>query len=252
MHRTLAIILALAGTIVSARPSLAQGCNPYLHSAASDPYGYRVRGNRCEGVYIKDLSASLQIVSFTREFETFTGDDPILHLNWTASSSSQEVHLRANSLRPRLYYQMDSIQPPGSSSYDWDTSVLTALRMTRPELGVVGWTSERIGGREREVYLPVAVTPSQLDKKFSYQVIVVSGVELRELYVSLSLLDKDGSRVASLRKEEPLKAGYYPSEEGIPISLAELKKPGLYLLELGAEFQGGGVSTETVWLRCDK
>ena len=118
-------------------------------------------------------------------------------------------------------------------------------------MGIVGWTSQQIGGQDRQVYLPVAVTTSKPDKKISYQFIVVSGVELHELYVSLSLLDKDGSRVATLRKEEPLKAGYYPAEEGIPISLTELKKPGLYLLELGAEFQRGGVSTETVWFRYD-
>ena len=55
----------------------------------------------------------------------------------------------------------------------------------------------------------------------------MSGVELHELYVSLSLLDKDGSRVATLRKEEPLKAAYYPAEAGIPISLSELKKAGV-------------------------
>jgi hypothetical protein len=124
--------------------------------------------------------------------------------------------------------------------------------MTRPELGIVVWTSQRLGGQDRQVYLPVAVTTSKPDKKTSYEVIVVSGVELRELYVSLSLLDKDGSRVATLRKQEPLKAGYYPAEEGIPISVPELKKAGFYLLELGAEFQGGGVSTETVWFRYDE
>jgi hypothetical protein len=252
MRRIHAIVLALAAAMVPARPSRAQGCNAYLRSSASDPYGYRARGDRCEGVYIKDLSASLRIVSFTRQFETFTGGDPSLHLNWAAGGSSQETHLRANSLRPRLYYQMDSIQPAGRSSYDWETSLLTALRMTRRELGIVGWTLQRIGGQDRQVYLPVAVTTSKLEKKTSLQVIVVSGVELRELYVSLSLLDKDGSRVAALRKEVPLKVGYYPAEEGIPILIPELKKPGLYLLELGAEFQGGGVSTETVWFRYDE
>jgi hypothetical protein len=243
-----AVGLALAAAILPAGPSLAQSCDAYLHSSASDPYGYRARGNRCEGVYIKDLSASLRVVSFTREFDTFTGSDPILHLEWTGGYPGG-VHLRANSLRPRLYYEMDSIQTAGSSSYDWETSLLMALRITRPELGIVGWTSQRIGGQDRQVYLPVAVKTSKSDKKSSYQIVIVPGIELRELYVSLSLLDKNGSRVATLRKEEPLKAGYYPAEEGIGISIPELKTPGLYLLELGAEFQRGGVSTETVWFR---
>lgn len=250
MRRIQAIVLALVAAMASAQPCLSQGCDASFRSSASDPYGYRARGNRCEGVYIKDLSASLRIVSFTREFDAFAGVDPILHLNW-AGGSSQEIHLRASSLRPRLYYEMDSVQPGGSTSYDWETSLLTALRITRQELGIVGWTSQRIGGQDRQVYLPVAVTTSKPDKKTSYQFILVSGVELHELYVSLSLLDKDGSRVATLRKGEPLKAGYYPAEAGIPILVPELKKPGLYVLELGAEFQRGGVSTETVWFRYD-
>ena len=209
-----AIVLTLTAIIFPAQSSLAQSCNAYLRSSASDPYGYRARSNRCEGVYIKDLSASLRVVSFTRAFDMFTGGDPILHLSWPGGSS-QEVHLRANSLRPRLYYEMDSIQPAGSSNYDWETSLLTALRMSRPDLGVVGWTSQRIGGQDRQVYLPIAVTTSKPKTASSYQVIIVSGVELRELYVSLSLLDNDGSRVATLRKEQPLKAGYYPAEAGI-------------------------------------
>ena len=250
MHRIYGIVLVLAAAIVPAQFSRAQGCNANLHSSASDPYGYRVRGNRCEGVYIKDLSASVRVVSFTREFDAFAAGDPILHLNWVGGTS-QQVYLRASSLRPRLYYEMDSVQSGGSTSFDWETSLLTALRITRPELGIVGWTSQQIGGRDHQVYLPLAVTTSKPDRKTSYQFIIVSGVELHELYVTLSLLDKDGSRVATLRKEEPLKAGYYPPEAGIPILVPELKKPGLYLLELGAEFQGGGVSTEAVWFRYD-
>jgi hypothetical protein len=251
MRRIQAVVLVLVAVMASAKPCLSQGCDASFHSSASDPYGYRARGDRCEGVYIRDLSASLRVVSFTREFDAFTGGDPILHLKW-AGGASREVHLRASGLRPRLYYEMDSVQPGGSIGYDWETSLLSALGITRPELGIVGWTSQQIGGQDRQVYLPLAVTTSKPQKKSSsYQFIVVSGVELHELYVSLSLLDKDGARVATLRKEEPLKAAYYPAEAGIPISLPELKKAGLYLLTLGAEFQRGGVSTETVWFRYD-
>jgi hypothetical protein len=250
MHRIHAIVLALTAIITLPHSSPAQGCNAYLHSSASDPYGYRARGSRCEGVYVKDLSASLRIVSFTRAVDEFTASDSILHLSWPGSPS-QETHLRATGLRPLLYYEMDTVQPGGTASYDWETSLLTALRITPSELGVVAWTSQPIGGKDRQIYLPLRVTTSKPGKKSSYQFIVVSGIELRELYVSLSLLDQDGSRVATLRNEEPLKAGYYPAEAAIPISIPELKKPGLYLLELGAEFQGGGVSTETVWFRYD-
>ena len=175
----------------------------------------------------------------SRESSCIHRGDPILHLNW-AGGASQEVHLRANSLRPRLYYQMDSVQTRRKYRLRLGDKPTSALGITRPELGIVGWTSQQIGGQDRQVYLPLAVTTSKPQKKSSsYQLIVVSGVELHELYVSLSLLDKDGSRVATLRKEEPLKAAYYPAEAGIPISLSELKKAGLYLLDIGRRVSTG-------------
>ena len=111
--------------------------------------------------------------------------------------------------------------------------------------------SARDRGQRPSGLRPVTVTASKLEKSASYQFILVSGVELKELYVTVSVLNKDGSRAATLRDQQPLKAGYYPADVGIPIPLPELKKPGLYLLEIGAEFEGGGVSTETVWFRYD-
>jgi len=250
MRRMQAVVLALTALLVSQHSSLAQACNSDLHSLTSDPYGYRARGNRCEGIYIRDLSASLRIVSFTRSFDAFNADDSSLHLSWPIDTS-QETHLRATGLRPQLYYEMDTVQPKGVGSYDWDTGLLQALGITRPELGIVGWEVQEIGGKDRQVYLPLAVTTSRSNKNTLCQFILVSGVEIRELYVTVSLLDKDGSRLDTLRKQEPLKAGYYPADVGISIPVPELKKPGLYLLELGAEFEGGGVSTETVWFRYD-
>jgi hypothetical protein len=246
--RCAATVLTLAAATAQTGPSQPPACDTYLHAPANDPYGYRARGDRCEGVYIKDLSASLRVVSFTREFDDFAEGVPVLRLEW-AASSSREIHLHANGLRPRLYYAMDSIRPAGSSGYDWETSLLAALRITRAELGVVAWTSQRIGGQDRQVYLPVAVKGSDSRKTTGYRIIVISGKELRELYVSLSSVNTNGTRGAFLRKEEPLKAGYYPAEEPIEIPVPQLKGPGLYLLELGAEFQGGGVSTETLWFR---
>jgi hypothetical protein len=240
--------LALAAVLAQFCSSQTPNCDTYLHAAGNDPYGYRARGDRCEGVYIKDLSASLRVVSFTTDFDDFGTDVSLLRLQWTGSSL-EEVHLRATALRPRLYYEMDSVRPAGSSSYDWQTNLLTALSIRRAELGVVAWTSQRIGGYDRQIYLPLSVNHPNRSKNTKPGVIVLSGVELRELYVSLSLLNADGSRRAVLRKEEPVKAGYYPPDEGIEIPLPQVKESGLYLLELGAEFQGGGVSSETLWFR---
>jgi hypothetical protein len=247
--RSIALALGLVAVVAQSGAPERVGCDGYLHAAANDPYGYRVRGDRCEGVYIKDLSASLRLVSFISEFGDFDPSASPLRLEWKATPSAGEIHLRANALRPRLYYEMDSIRPAGSSSYEWETSLLAAFGITRSELGIVAWTSQRIADHDRQVYLPLIVNRSKSEKKMVARVVVESGVELRELYVSLSLLNTDGSRRAVLRKDQPLKTGYYPAEESIEISLPELKESGTYLLELGAEFQGGGVSSETAWFR---
>ena len=85
-------------------------CDPNLSAPADHPYGYRVRGNRCEGVYIREVSnTTLHIASLTESFEDYdlsSGKD--LLVEWTAPAKAN-VRLRTHSLRHKLYYRMDAV-----------------------------------------------------------------------------------------------------------------------------------------------
>src|SRR5579863_1516285 len=65
----LAHMLVIAARLASAQSS---PCDPHLPQPAQDPYGYRLRGDRCEGVYIQEVSgAPLLVASWTESFADY-------------------------------------------------------------------------------------------------------------------------------------------------------------------------------------
>ena len=93
-------------------------CDPELNEPSNDPYGYHLRGtnrDRCEGIYMRDVASNpLLIASLTAWFEDFdpsTGAD--LTMEWRTPGDAG-IHLRAYTLKHRLYYRMDSLRPAGS------------------------------------------------------------------------------------------------------------------------------------------
>src|ERR1035438_3842170 len=53
-------------------PGQPNQCDPHLVQPAADPNGYRLRGDRCEGIYIQDVAGSpLFIASWTESFADY-------------------------------------------------------------------------------------------------------------------------------------------------------------------------------------
>jgi hypothetical protein len=109
-------------------------CDPDLSEPSNDPYGYHLRGarrDRCEGIYMRDVAANpLLIASLTAWFEDFdpsAGAD--LTMEWRVPGDAG-IHLRANTLKRRIYYQMDSLRPAGSVSYVWQPGLLSTLELS--------------------------------------------------------------------------------------------------------------------------
>src|SRR5215813_174967 len=67
-------------------------CDLQLSQPPTDPQGYRLRGDRCEGIYIKKVTGNLMlsVVSFTESFEDF---DPRaakdIHIEWARFGTSE-------------------------------------------------------------------------------------------------------------------------------------------------------------------
>jgi hypothetical protein len=250
MHRPATLLSTLIVALAIAGPVVAQGahCDQDLNPATTNPLGYRLRGDRCEGIYIQDVAATaLKLVSFTESYEEFdaTLNKPLL-LDWTPPAGAP-VHLRAQSLRTRLYYRMDSDRPAGSGSFSWPADVLAALQLRRPDLGVLAWTTRRIGNSDRTVLEPVRVRQRAPSTPGSYRFVVVPGVQVDEIFVSVASLKPNGDAGVYAIDKQPQLAGYYPAGRPTVIAFAPPSSAGVYRLELGATLTQGGTSALTTF-----
>ena len=239
------------GTVPAPLAAQDRHCDPQLKQTSTDPTGYRPRGgDRCEGIYIREVgNTTLLVASLTESVEDFdsAGGKPLL-IEWTPPEGA-EVHLRANSLRHRLYYRMDAVRPPGSRSYTWPTNLLATFNLRRNELGLLAWTAHAVGGTTRDVYVPLRVRQGEGSRSSSYRLTVLPGVELSEIYFSIAPVGSDGRPGAFIKQDEPLKYGYYPADRAVSIPLPALPAPGIYRLEITAQRRSGGAaSAAPIWL----
>jgi hypothetical protein len=250
MHRPATLLSTLIVALAVSGPLVAQGphCDHDLNPSTTNPLGYRLRGERCEGVYIQDVAATaLKLVSFTESYEDFDASLPRpLLVDWTPPASSP-VHLRAQSLRTRLYYRMDSDRPAGSASFSWPADVLAALQLRKPDLGVLAWTTRRIGNTDRTVLEPLRVRQRVPSMPGSYRVVVVPGVQVDEIFVSVAPLKPNGDTGAYVIDKQPQSFGYYPAGRPTVITVAPPSPAGIYRLELGATLTQGGTSALTTY-----
>ena len=222
-------------------------CDPNLMQLGQNPEGYRLRGDRCEGIYIEPVSGSttLLIASFTAVFEEF---DPRVNLKVEWSSPAElPIHLRAYGLREKLYYQMDADVPAAATTYLWPAGVLDALHLCKRDIGVVGYTEYKIGRETRTLYVPLRIRQKDQKQTHEYQLVLVPGSELKEVFISLAQVGPDGQPHSFLISDRALGKGYYPAERGIQVDLPSLKTPGIYYLEIGATGRYGGPSTQRMW-----
>jgi hypothetical protein len=239
---------ALCVAVAAAAPN--EICDPSLPSPKDDPHAYRLRGDRCEGRYVREVGGTtLLVASLVESFEVFdrTSARP-LNVVWPIPPGATEVRVRAQGLKRRMYYRMDTRRPAGAGSYVWPSSLLAVMVQRRDDIGLLASTRLLIRGVERDVYLPVRVgygqSPSRSER---YELIVVPGVQLSELFVTLSELGPEGQVRQVIRKDEPLRYGYYPAERGISIEMAGLGRAGIYRVDLAARIESGGASTRELW-----
>jgi len=233
----------LAAALVSAQATTAvDPCDPTLVRTTTDPRAYGRRGDRCEGVYIKEVAGSggLQVASFVESgtpFEIATGER--LQLAWSQPGEAA-IRLRAVALQRRVYYRMDVVRDR-TRTFEWPADVLVSLGLQPRDVGVVGWVERPLGGTVQEVYVPLrvgkAAAPAKTDR---YVLRVVPAAELVELYVSLTSLDGSGRETRSIQRDVPLGYGFYPAERAFNITVPQLPGPGLYSIHLGATLRGGG------------
>jgi hypothetical protein len=247
----------LIGALLSACLGIAharQGdCDASLPQV-NTPLGYRDRGDRCEGVYVKEVSSTpLTVRSFTDGSASYdlNSSEP-LDVEWARPPGKATVRLRAQSLRRRVYYRMDAVEPPEKTLFKWSPDVLASVNIPSGELGMLAITKYTWDKLEREVYLPVRVQQSRKAARTgAYKLVVVPGVELTEVLVTLAAAGADGQVKTFLKDGEKLGYGYYPAERAVEIPIVGLKGSGVYYMQIGATMRGGGASTIDFWFYVD-
>lgn len=224
-------------------------CDQNLPSKTTDPLGYRTRGNRCEGRYVQEVGSTiLNIVSltgFVEDYDLYADEDLIVE--WTLPKDTQ-LHLRAQSLKQKLYYRMDTVISPHTTSYQWQTGILGALDISRNILGMIGWYQDVIDEKAQDVYVPLRIRQQESTPGFqSYRIVLWPGEELTEVFISLALVKDDGSLGNFIKDEEALEYYYYPAQQGIEFEISDLETPGLYYLEISATLEEGGLEVIEYW-----
>ena len=201
-------------------------CDPALPGIKEGGLGYRDRGDRCEGLYINPVSSTtLFVASFTEQFENYDNTGNTLLIEWDKPPVNKEVYLRAQGIKPRLYYRMDASKSGANTFFAWPAGVLATLNIRRNDIGVTGKIKLPIGKTERYVHLPLRIRmQGEAKKAGNYKLILMPGVQLSEIYISVAPVGEDGNPQQFLRTDEALGYGYYPAERAVEIPIADSKK----------------------------
>jgi hypothetical protein len=115
--------------------------------------GYKARGNRCEGLYVADVSANnLELISLTQ------GDihyrlAPGVVLQVSSPERTNLLNVRSVAKPPKMYYRMDATLSPGSL-LKWPVEdVLLPERLDELRIGIFGW----YGSGDAKVFVPLLV-----------------------------------------------------------------------------------------------
>jgi hypothetical protein len=241
------VVRALA-FIVPIASSFAEMCDPSLLAPTTSPYGYRLRGDRCEGLYVQEVAGTpILIASWTASFQDYDlhSNQPLV-IEWEAPSGIDSIQLRAQGLRRRLYYRMDTVRPSGSASFKWPVDLLAGIGIPKRDVGIVGITRVPVARAQRDVYLPLHISQGgKTAGSSAYRLILVPGVELGEVYISLIFVTGNGDKI--LKDAEAVGYGYYPAERSLEILISDLPASGFYHLEVGASVRSGGSATAEFW-----
>jgi hypothetical protein len=239
-------------TIIAAQANPpAASCDTTVKARPSDPLSYRRRSDRCEGVYAQNVSgsSSLLVASLTESFEEIDASySHPLRVDFSAPEEAY-VSLRARSVKPGVFYRMETIAPTPTTPYLWPPGVLRALRLRSTDIGIIGSTLMPVGGVRQEVLVPVRIGHLfAAARTTAYRVTVWPSVELSDAYLTLATVGADGKPAKYLQRDESLGYGFYPAQRGVVIRLKPLDARGVYLVRIAAKLKRGGSATTSFLL----
>lgn len=225
-------------------------CDPSLPQIPNNPLSYHDIGDRCEGIYIEQVGGTtLRIVSLIDFFDNYDlkSGKPI-YINWDKPPGNSVIRLRAQGIKRKLYYRMDTYCSHDSASFKWSSNILASLNILKNDIGVAASTRYLIGKTEHDVYLPVRISQeTKADDKNNLNLVLLPGEELGEVFISTAKIGADGRTEKFIKDGEKLGYGYYPADRSIEIPLTQLNGIGTYYTQIGATLKSGGTASIEIW-----
>jgi hypothetical protein len=231
MNSSLAVVLvgvlAIVGRqAIDAKPP---SCDTRVRPKSGE-WGYGPRGDRCEGLYDAVVGApgAMRPVSLLEADLAIRAGS--VDLRWTASPSNDDISIVVTGLG--TLYRMDT--RVRGTRYSWPTDVLTGAAINTRHIGIVAVTSEMLGNRRRDVYLPVRLGPKDAAAR-QYVLRFASPENLEDLTHKITALTPNGDVDRVIVSPTPTPFAYR-ADDPPPIVLEFGTAPaGLYLVEIDAK-----------------
>jgi hypothetical protein len=184
-----------------------QSCDQKLSPIDNENLKYKSRGNRCEGFYSTDISASkISLVSLTcGSFDYSLTDSEIIDIT-PLFDNGKKIHIQSSSLLLRKYYRMDS-EISSDSKLEWPVAdVLKPAVLTPEKIGILG---KVLPENNTPVIIPLKVKSTILssDNCKKIQLIFNSSIDLDTIIFYFGQLNKDEKPVGQLIDDRVYYAG---------------------------------------------
>lgn len=229
-------------------------CGRAIASGSQSPTDYKKRGDRCEGVFRKRVSASARprLRGFHIYVPRFRVGGPEAPRALTThvlgdGERAESGRLVVRSVKPKHYYQMDTDRVGPGQTYEWDQGVLVDVarkaRLDARDLAAMYCQNDCdfVPGVDIKVWPVYIEDPSEEPPLMRPHVVLQTETDLTSLRVGLEPVG-GGEPV---RESKPL-PGHYPKGQSIIVPL-EVPAPGQYRLNLETiDSEGGGGLLEAI------
>lgn len=227
-------------------------CDEEIMNRPGDAFGYRLRGDRCEGRYEQPTGAvpqDLTVISLACPNPQFSLGSSKPTVAWSRADGSP-VSIRIETLpQYRLRYRLDTASSDPKDHYSWDGDTWRALSIDPSELGIVIKGQPKIGGNVfhgtllqarlgTDASLPACPAGPTLE--------VRTGQRLSALKVCATALTADGD-VVGQPNCQAITGSFFPSKS-IRVPLGVLRS-ATHLVEITLEGTPPGPSAPPRYFR---
>ena len=221
-------------------------CDSLYLRLAKGPHGYRSVDGRCEGIHEQPVAGTpvylMSLAARPAELTIDRGDS--LLLEWPRLTAPRPIRIRAQSATREWSFAMDVDHSSEAHTYVWPSDILWAASIAPSDVGFVATMNADLGAGVVRTLLPVTIRKNgQPSIAPNYELSLFTIAQLDEVYVSVHRLDQRARVSHVFRTAKPLRYGYYPAQQPIPLPVPELSTPGRYVIQISASITDGPVVT---------